>query len=995
MSRPPQFERERLVPDYLPRESVQYSHAGQPFAYDFKEALELPSPPSSASVSTASAAATASNRHLEASTNWSQHSASVAIQRGITVSSNPRFNMASTHKAQAQCLQLCSAVAAQCDRVAAKMSEYTTMVKHYAYGFTVVANEVLDTCQVLFYIEAGLTEAAHNAQSLPIDMVTALEKKFRNANTDIRTVDLAVTRLLEHEHRQATSRMRRGWGRMFGDSGNLEKYKGVLNKTREDLKISALMFQWKMGGETMESELGIGYIGLAGVLDGSNAALKRVNSMTSEDKNGVYRSPSGLHHHRSVDNHHDMVTSYSKPPTLPPLPKSHKVGSFTSESVNGDANGLLSTELSPTTRYTVSSASSIHGASTAKRTTAATSIDRLGDVHETSKALDNLVSDIKALDLESSKVLHMDSDPFNMPRRKARSAVDAGRPNANQMLVSAVRAGDHKLVMQLLDRGVLADTGSEYHALNEAVATRDAECLRLLLSYGADPNTIDNNGVSPLAIATEKSYMDGMIALLKYGADPNMSLGPDQDTPLTIAATAHNVPFTHVLLMYGGHANQNSVGGNTLLIGSINKTGPRTLIDLLLNYGAGPNEKNAEGKTALFEAITAGRADIVTSLLENGANANLPGPKHMLWPSTYQPACLKVLLLHGADYKKAPGVMELATSINSMESIRILLKAGVDPNAKKDGVYTPLCTSIRDNRADIFELLLKSGADPNVPASEYPAFKCITHHREHFLPALVAAGANLLSPKGIIETAVTSKNAPALKWLLDQGLDPNEKNPKGHTPLTSAILGNHIGFVDVLLDKGANPNVRGQDWPVCMAVKHPEILKRILTVLREPRAFKGVMEMAVVANKLESVKLLLAAGVSVEDRNGGVFSPLTTAIREYRTDIVKFLINEGKADLNAPGEHLPIVKALRRCHTEHTDIIDMLLDKGADPNKVYRGWNGIMQALENGDAAMLKKLCEKCGVNLAVKDELDRTVTEIAISRRWEEAVNILLANAA
>jgi hypothetical protein len=49
---------------------------------------------------------------------------------------------------------------------------------------------------------------------------------------------------------------------------------------------------------------------------------------------------------------------------------------------------------------------------------------------------------------------------------------------------------------------------------------------------------------------------------------------------------------------------------------------------------------------------------------------------------------LQVLLSHGADHKKCPGIMELAASINNIESVRILLKAGVNPDTKKDGTYT-------------------------------------------------------------------------------------------------------------------------------------------------------------------------------------------------------------------------------------------------------------------------------------------------------------------
>lgn len=626
--------------------------------------------------------------------------------------------------------------------------------------------------------------------------------------------------------------------------------------------------------------------------------------------------------------------------------------------------------------------------------------DRLSTFDESHEARSHAASsddseealqELAGIDLNANKVVRIKADAFSMPRWNPRSSGGADAANLRSALMSAIRGKNHKMIEQLLDRGVSPNTGPDMHALKEAVMYNDAESVRLLLLFGADPNNCDRDGISPLFAAVEKSFLAGAVHLLKYGADPNFALSPDHETPLAAATIANKVNFAHLLLIYGGNPNHQTVKGDTLLLSAINKKTPKKFIDLILDYGADPDDKSKEGKTALFEAIQCSRVDIVTSLLEHGANPNLPGPKHMLWPATYQSACLQVLLNHGADHKKTPGIMELATSVNNLESVRILLKAGVDPNAKKDGVYTPLCTSIRDNRADILQLLLANKADPNVPASEYPTFKCITHNRVHFLPTLVAAGANLSSPKGIIETAVGCNNMEALNWLLDQGLNPNDKSPKGSTPLTTAIRDNRIDVVELLLSRGADPNIRGQDWPVCMAVRNPPILKKILTVLAEPRAFKGVMEMAVVANQLESVKLLLAAGVSVEDKNGGVFSPLTTAIREDRTDIVQYLLTEGGADINSPGEHLPIVKAVRRYHGEHTEIIEMLLEHGADPNKMYRGWNAMMQAVENGDPNVLRIL-SKGGVDFEVRDELGRTVMEIASSRGAEEAVEVLEA---
>lgn len=782
-----------------------------------------------------------------------------------TVQTTPK--MAPVSKAQSQCLELCYKTTKLGDRISVHMLEYLTLVKELPEGLDALAHGVLDTCEILFALESGLEECDKRIRSFPRpDLLSELEKKFRVTQADFQLLDQILNKFLDYERKGKVGRMRRGWGKIFGDS-DFDKMNSTLTRAREMLRTSVLTFQWNMESDKTGSGVGIGYTGLAAALDrlDQRSGLARANTIVGN---------ASQHHVAPVAA--PVRGGDSLQPPLPPLPWSERSSSYNNEaSLMTTAPSESRQPLSPATRqYTGTSASSV--ASHERGASGANGVfDRTSALDETlshagTAESDSLLDEIAGVEIGPSKVVRLEVDPFTMPRWAPRNTSGSEGGSLKNALMVAIRGKNHKLVEQLLDRGVSPNMGPDSSVLREAIRVHDAESVRLLLLFGADPNETDKDGVSPLLAAVDNSLLGAAITLLKYGADANFSAGPGLESPISASVMANKVGLSHLLLIYGGDPNHFTTEGNTLLISAINKKTPKIFVELLLDYGADPNAKSRDGKTALFNTIEAGRADIVTSLLEHGANPNLPGPKHMLWPASWQPQCLQILLAHGADYKKCPGIMELATSINNIESVRILLKAGVDPNAKKDGVYTALCTSIRDNRPDLFQLLLANGADPNTMASEYPAFKCITHHRLHFLPPLVAAGADLHSPKGILETAVSSNNPEGLIWLLDQGLNPNERSQKGFTALTTAIRDDHVDMVDLLLSRGASPHIRGQDWPVCMAVRNPPVLKRILAVLAEPRAFKGVMEMAVVANQLESVKLLLAAGVSVEDKNGGV-----------------------------------------------------------------------------------------------------------------------------
>ena len=58
---------------------------------------------------------------------------------------------------------------------------------------------------------------------------------------------------------------------------------------------------------------------------------------------------------------------------------------------------------------------------------------------------------------------------------------------------------------------------------------------------------------------------------------------------------------------------------------------------------------------------------------------------------------------------------------------------------------------------------------------------------------------------------------------------------------------------------------------------------------------------------------------------------------------------------------------------------------------MYRGWNAVLQAVDNGDTQILKLLASKGSQDLSAQDENGRTVLEIMDERGLKEEERILL----
>ncbi len=131
----------------------------------------------------------------------------------------------------------------------------------------------------------------------------------------------------------------------------------------------------------------------------------------------------------------------------------------------------------------------------------------------------------------------------------------------------------------------------------------------------------------------------------------------------------------------------------------------------------------------IFDAAALGRVDRLAELLvldPSCANAWSPDGFPPLGLAAFfgQPSAVRLLLDHGADVgavaRNAMRVQPLhaATAARDVESVRLLLEAGADPDAEQQEGWTPLMAARRHDDADIVDLLLAHGAHDRAHESE-------------------------------------------------------------------------------------------------------------------------------------------------------------------------------------------------------------------------------------------------------------------------------------
>lgn len=177
---------------------------------------------------------------------------------------------------------------------------------------------------------------------------------------------------------------------------------------------------------------------------------------------------------------------------------------------------------------------------------------------------------------------------------------------------------------------------------------------------------------------------------------------------------------------------------------------------------------------------------------------------------------------------------ERAIQLGNERAIKLFLKAGVKPDEKDAGGWTPLLKAASLNRTSVAAVLIEAKADINVRDAQgftplhWAAFKGFPEMTK--LLTEKGADVNAKSNMGLtpVMQATMWGHDRIVSYLLSKGARVNETDNEGLTALHTAVSDGHAKVAKVLMAGGADPHVKSAKGltPADIAKKknNPEIL---------------------------------------------------------------------------------------------------------------------------------------------------------------------------
>ena len=451
--------------------------------------------------------------------------------------------------------------------------------------------------------------------------------------------------------------------------------------------------------------------------------------------------------------------------------------------------------------------------------------------------------------------------PFLPSRQIQRTAVaSAGAAQADRgpdrRIVEAAKAGDKAAVASLLRQRASVNTpeADGTTALHWAVRGNDLETADRLIRAGADVKAANRYGVTAIYLAGVNGNAALIERLLGAGVDAN-AMGPEGETALMTVARSGSVEAAKVLLGHGAAVDA---------------------------------RESWHGQTALMWAAAQRHPLVIRELLAHGADVNAHSNLEKWERQTTAEPREKWLPL-GSMTPLLFAAREACT-----ECARVLVDAGADLNAADPDGITPLISALINGHYDVAGFLIDKGADLNLSdkTGRTALYAAVDDHSMPFsnrpspkesddeltsldiVKKLLARGANVNAQL---------KTAQPYRTKVDRGNDTVLTT--GTTPLLRAAKAGDVVVVRALLDKGADPKL----------VTRAGINAAMAAAGLGTKEEDGTGRQKTETEAVETIQLLLQAGVDVNAADSNGRTALHGAAQKGYDQVVRFLASKGGA----------------------------------------------------------------------------------------------------
>ncbi|XP_066957092.1 serine/threonine-protein phosphatase 6 regulatory ankyrin repeat subunit B-like [Macrobrachium rosenbergii] len=290
-------------------------------------------------------------------------------------------------------------------------------------------------------------------------------------------------------------------------------------------------------------------------------------------------------------------------------------------------------------------------------------------------------------------------------------------------------------------------------------------------------------------------------------------------------------------------------------------------------------------------------------------------------------------------------LLGLAAYLGHHHLVAPLVSAGADANAKDSLGLTPLIHAARESHGKVLRELVKAGADINATASEKEMRNSVLH------------------------TCTMKSDEESVSFLLSQkGVNVSPQDDSGYTPLHVAAVVNNVRIINLLVDAGADRNLRTVHG--CTP-----------------------LHIASMSGSLEAVKRLLELKFDIYAVDNEGRTACDLADERGMSEVYWFFIKKAgqieKTILTPPQKSEQSYEIeewiLDWATSGHNDTLPMLqYNHPSQVDSYYqdkRGYTILHMAAEKGNRDMLQLLLERCVIYAGIVDRKDRTAADVARER--------------